>query len=59
MTRVSLETSLILDEGSSAIFATPANDEIHDLVVIVTVEGLAGDWKRPGKVEKTKSRRER
>lgn len=43
VTRVSLETSLLFDEGSSAIFATPANDEVHDLLVIVTLKKVTGD----------------
>jgi len=43
VTRVSLETSLLFDDGTSAIFATPANDEVHDLVVIVTVKKVTGE----------------
>ena len=59
VTRVSLETSLILDQGSWAAFATPANDEVHDVVVGVSLEEVSEGRRLPGKVEESESRRAR
>jgi hypothetical protein len=40
VTKVSLKSTFVLEEGTSVIFATAANDDEHDLLVVITAERM-------------------